>query len=281
MILQYGDDRNPVTVYVYRSAFPNPALWFERTRLAMNANVGSGRNAVDPRTVTVGGGTAPNGLREDIALPSGGFRATSVTIAQAGQWLVKVRVSSADLDLPGVTARMDRVLAALRFANASAPHPLRLPPPCSDANRMSGERIARGDEAMLAEALPAMLMGEAEARGDGGLAADPAAWCRDATQVPAQYGTVYRARDGSGWITLLADSGRAVRAVTTALPDLPTNGRAALLATTPATTSLVAMFGALPHPDSGTPIGIPVAAGAAEGMISIGTGEPQRAPPKN
>lgn len=281
VILQYGDERNPVTVYVYRSAFPNPALWFERTRLAMNANVGSDRNAVDPRTVTVGGGAAPNGLREDIALPSGGFRATSVTIAQAGQWLVKVRVSSADLDLPGVSARMDRVLAALRFANASAPHPLRLPPPCGDDNRMSRQAMVVADEALLAAALPALLSSEAEARGEGGLAADPAAWCRDTTEVPVEYATVYRARNGSGWVALLADSGRAVTGAQIDLPDMPRTGRAAVLANTPAGTSLVSLFAALPHPDIGAIVGIPVAAGAAEGLMSIGQGEPARAPPKN
>src|SRR5687767_7009028 len=39
VILQYGSGTEPVTLYIYRSAYPNPALWYERTRRAMNANV--------------------------------------------------------------------------------------------------------------------------------------------------------------------------------------------------------------------------------------------------
>jgi len=281
VIAQLGSGATPVTLYVYRSAYPNAALWFERTRLAMNANVGSDERRAEPSAITIGGASAPNGLREDIALSGAPLRATSVAIIQAGQWLVKARISSSELDLPAVSARMDQLLGALRFASMPAPHPLRVPQPCSDSNRMSGEPVTEMNEEILASALPSLIMSEAAARGSGGLAVDPSAWCRDATQVPLQYGTVYRARDGGAWVTLLADSGRAVSAMRTDLPELEQTGRAALLANMPGGTSLIALFSDLPHPDRGTPAGIPVAAGAAQGMMSVGFGGPGESRGKN
>ena len=277
MIVQLGSRDTPVTLYVYRSAYPNAALWFERTRLAMNMNVRSPEQGVAPRTITIGGASAPNGLREDIAIPGGRYRATSVAMVQAGEWLVKARVSSTRLDLAGVSARMDQLLGALRFANMPAPHPLRVPTACTEANAMSGRPVTDLNEELLAAALPTVVAGETAARGQGGLAANPSAWCRDTTQVPVGYATVYRARDGSGWVSLLSDSGRAISAMRN---ETPGPAGAALLAATPSATSLVAIFADLPHPEAGTVAAIPVAVGQAQGLVSVG-GPPRQSTPKN
>lgn len=270
VILQLGNRRTAVTLYVYRSAYPNPALWFERTRLAMNENVGAGGLEAAPRSFTLGGASAPNGLREEIALPGG--RATGVAIAQIGEWMVKLRVTSDQLDAAAVGRRMDQVLGALRFARPTpAPVPLVVPQLCPEANAMAGQRITDVDEEAVAAVLPAALTGERHARGSGGLAAEPQSWCRDTTQVPNRYATVYRQRNGNGWVALLADSGRAVSAY---LVDVPGRVRATVLASTPAATEIVALYGAMPNPNDGVPAGLPVAAGMARGMISVGPGDP-------
>ena len=148
-----GSDRELVTLYVYRSAFPGAALWFERTRFAMRANLGAPTDAVAPRSFTLGAGTAPNGLREEIDLPAGGrWRATTVAIAQYGEWMVKARITSSEADAAALARRMDLLLAALRFpAAAPAAHPLTVPTPCTDANAMRGRvRAPSGEDSAMA-----------------------------------------------------------------------------------------------------------------------------------
>jgi hypothetical protein len=270
VILQYGDRRTPVTVYVYRSAFPNPALWFERTRLAMNQNVGAG-GTVAPRSFTLGDAPAANGLREEIDVGGGSIRATAVAIAQAGEWIVKVRVSSAELDRNGVARRMDQILGAIRFARPiPAPAPLLVPQPCTDTVRMEGRRVDPNAAGALAEGTMMGIVAYGQARGHSGLTAEPAAWCREtATQLPTQFGTLYRERDGGGWVALLGDSGRGVAAFRF---DLPGSTRSGVYVSSPASTQVAAVFEGLPHPDSTIAETLPIVTGEARGIAEIGVG---------
>lgn len=272
VILQYGFGDTLVTFYVYRSAYPNAAIWFERTRLAMNTNVGSGGTAAAPRPFTFGGASAPNGLREEIALS--GNRATAVAIAQVGEWLVKARITSASLDRDAVSARMDQLLGAVRLAGpVPAPLPLAVPALCGDDVRMRGDRIGNLRESDTAAALMAAVLGDAEARGRGGLAGEPQSWCRVArTEVPNEFGTVYRRRDGNGWVVLLGDSGKAAAALAL---DAPGRARAGLIAVTPGSTQAVAVYEGIPDPDQAVPVALPVVVGQATGMAQISTSGPE------
>ncbi|HEX8193109.1 MAG TPA: hypothetical protein VF552_09430 [Allosphingosinicella sp.] len=267
VILQYGIEGTVVTVYVYRSAYPNAAMWFERTRLAMNQHVGADAVAAAPRSFTLGGASAPNGLREEIALPGG--RATGVAIAQIGPWMVKLRVTSERLDRAAVAERIDRLLAAFRFANpAPAPHPLTVPAPCGSGERMRGERLRNLNERNLAAAsvVGLVALGHARAAG-GGLAAEPSLWCRvTQTGLPVQYGSLYRLREGSGWVALVGDSGRAAAA----LPNLvPGDVRAVLFASTPSSTQVVAAYDGMPDPDQAIPVALPVVVGQTQGVVEL------------
>ncbi|HEY0013752.1 MAG TPA: hypothetical protein VGB79_12975 [Allosphingosinicella sp.] len=269
VVLSYAGEHTPVTVYVYRSSYPNAAIWFERTRLAMNMLVGAGGEAANPRTFTLGGASAPNGLREEIALPGG--RATGVAIAQAGEWLVKVRMTSDRLDRAGLAERMDRIVGAIQFARPiPAPHPLAVPSPCGgDGAAMRGRRIGNVDSRTLAAASAYGLVAFGEARGMSGLAAEPTAWCRvSGMAVPPQYGSLYRRRDGKGWVALLGDAGRAA----TAGPiEAAGDARAALYVSTPASTQVVAVYDGMPGMAEGIAAAIPVVLGRARGIAEIGT----------
>jgi hypothetical protein len=276
VILQYGDRSTPVTVYVYRSAYPNAAIWFERTRLAMNQNVGSGSAAANPRAFTFGNAPAPNGLREEISLAGGG--ATGVAIAQAGMWIVKVRITSPQLDRAQVSERMDRLLAAAVFARPiPAPHPLTVPGPCDgDGPNMRGERLRNLDSRAQAAAAVFGIVGYGEARGTRGLAAEPTAWCRvTRTSLPVQYGSVYRRRDGTGWVALIGDAGRAAAGGPV---DLPGEARGILYASTPVSTQIVAVYDAIPGPDAAIELALPVVVGQARGIAEVGGEAPRQAP---
>jgi hypothetical protein len=267
VIAQLGNGDTPVTLYVYRSAFPNPALWFERTRLAMNDHVGAGARDAAPRSFTLAGAPAPNGLREEIALPGG--RATGVAIAQIGEWMVKLRITSNRLDVAGVTARMDQLLGALRFARpATSSLPLTVPGPCEGGLPMRGEQVRNVTPELLAGAAVFGVVGDAEARGHSGLAADPASWCRVvATQLPARFGSLYRRRDSTAWVALLGDSGRSASSMAS---DLPGRAQAYVFASSPASTQIVAVYDTVPDPDAAVPAAIPVVVGQARGLVEVG-----------
>ncbi|HYD13871.1 MAG TPA: hypothetical protein VEC11_13565 [Allosphingosinicella sp.] len=261
VFVQFGTEQEPVTVYVYRSAWPNVALWFERTRLAMNVNVGSGEAAVEPRSFTLGASPAPNGLREEIALPAGGrFRSTAVAMAQYGEWIVKVRITSANLDQAGVRAKMDRLLASIQLpGTVPAPHPMRVPGLCPDDGNFTGRALTSSD--LNAGAGAALRLAAAEARGRGGLAANPDGWCRARAPMPSQLGTLYHRRDGRGWTALLSDAGIGIAAYPIDLPDAD---GAATFAVNPGMTGLVQIFDHVPPPQSALEAGIQVLVGRAQ-----------------
>lgn len=265
---QYGTPDEPVTVYIYRSAYPNVALWFERTRRAMNANLRSGEIDAAPRSFALAGG-APNGLREEFDLPTGGrFRSTAVAMAQVGEWIVKVRITSASLDRAAITSRMDALLAAMRLPEErSAPHPLLLPQACSD-NLSLDFRPVRGDrEADAAAAAEAGATEFAEARGFGGLAAEPLDWCRSTGPLDA-HGATYRRRDGSAWVVLLGDSGIAVTGRPTRSGD---SEGAATFASTPSWTRVAGVYESLPSPEQAVDPAVPVLLGQTPGLSEVTT----------
>lgn len=281
VILQYGTSDTVVTLYVYRSAYPNPALWYERTRIAMAESVGSEGVSAEPRRFTLGDAPAPNGLREEFDLPRGSgqmrMSATGVAIAQAGEWLVKVRISSRELDRAGIAARMDALLGAIRLTRpAGTVLPLTVPGACDGGLPMRGERIGNVTSEALAGAAVFGMVGYIQARGHSGLAAEPAAWCRvTATELPALYGSLYRRRDGTGWVALLGDSGRAAASLPS---DVPGQSQAFVFASSPASTQVVAIYDAVPDPDSALAAAIPVVVGQQRGMIEVGTQAPGGSP---
>jgi len=276
VVLQLGDANDAVTLYVYRSAFPNPALWFERTRLAMRVNVGAPVDNVAPRSFTLGNASAPNGLREEIAIPPGNrFRSTAVAMAQNGEWMIKLRITSTTLDLAGITARMDGLLAAIGLpAGAPAPLPLVVPAPCPEANAMRGRQRPQSMENALLGVL-AILEAHNDARGLSGLAAEPANWCRETSRFPAEQVAVYRRRDGKVWTALLGDAGLAVSAYMSADPQLP---GAMTYAANPSVTGLALVYDAMPAPNEAVEPALPFLVGRAQSSVSINASENRREP---
>ncbi|MDQ8755514.1 hypothetical protein RCO27_04665 [Sphingosinicella sp. LHD-64] len=273
VMIQFGTDQEPATLYIYRSAYPNPALWFERTRLAMNTNVGSGGAEAVPRSFTLRSGTAPNGMREEIELPAGGpFRTTAVALAQLDEWIVKVRVTSSGLDRAGISARMDTLLDALRLPAArAAPHPLQLPALCTDDVSLSGVPASGDRDAVLAGAMATGMTEFAEARGFGGLAAEPDAWCRETTGLPSRLGSAYRRRDGSAWVALVGDSGMAVSGRGLA----PAGQGAATFASTARSTRVAEVYDDLPDLMTALNAAAPVLIGRSPGLVEISVGDTQ------
>lgn len=283
IILQYGDDQagEPATLYLYRSTFPNPALWFERTTAAMQINMRGLGDKLAPATFTLGGGATPNGLRMVVALPPGAhFKTTGVAMAQVGEWMLKFRVTSRSLDEAGVTKRLDALIAAVHFSDPiPTPHPLTVPSNC-ESEGFDGGQIITGP--IQNEATAAALMEGvailAAARGQSGLAAAPGEWCRAASNFPPAYVSVYRRRaEPSEWVMLFGDAGLSMVGhsfeVTTAVPSMKkSKAKAALFVNRLDATHVVALYDAIPYADAAAKIGLPVLIGQAGGMLSIGFG---------
>lgn len=273
---QLGAEPEPVTVYVYRSPYPNAALWFERTWAAMQVNIpGLAGTASSPTTFALGGG-APNGLRQSVALPAGlRYRTTGIAFAQVGSWLVKLRVTSGTLDIAGVDRRLDEIMRALTLPPAKdAPNPLITPAACDTALKAKGKRIVRNIEEETAPALVEGILVYAGARGSSGLAAKPADYCRAATRLPAAVASLFRARNGGEWVLLLGDAGMSMTSRTLQLAGLTGHkgkAKAALYANSVTNTQLVALYDGLPDPEASLAIGMPVVLGQAPGMVAIST----------
>ena len=207
--VQLGDGQTAVTFFVYRAAYPNVALWYDRARSALNVNFRLS-GAGSPRPFALAGASAPNGLREELDLPEGRARATAIALAGYGEWLIKMRITSAALGREEVTRLMDALLAGiLPGATASSPL-LSLPENCPANVSFNSRPLRERAGPALAQGLQSL---EAAVRGRSGLAADPVSWCRMRTDLPASTYGVFGRRDNGGWVVLLGDAGAAMTAL--------------------------------------------------------------------
>lgn len=268
-IIQYGTDDEPVTLYVYRASFPNPALWFDRTLAAMRTNVGS-FDTPTPQPFTLGTGTAPNGLRAAFPVTGQRWKATAVAIAQHGEWLVKARATSSTLDAAGTARRLDALLGAVTFANVQrAALPLTDPAPCTAAASFSGKQKSSAELRAAGAVMGIVSFGSARGIGTGP-AAEPAKWCRQALDGPmASAASLYRSLDGKAWTMLLGDAGMAASAYD--FGDMRQQG-AGVYFTRTGPAMLAETYDALPPAELGAGAALAVLAGQKPALVTVGSG---------
>ncbi|MEP2736446.1 MAG: hypothetical protein ABJP34_09110 [Erythrobacter sp.] len=101
----WDSDRDTLAnLYLYRPGLAEASIWHDRALVALGASQTFGSEKVQgTRTAsfTPSGGEAESGILTIIAA-EGEFRSTSVAIYSAGDWLVKLRVSSRSLDPDGL-----------------------------------------------------------------------------------------------------------------------------------------------------------------------------------
>lgn len=284
-ILQFGSGNEPATVYLYRSSFPNPALWFPMTRAAMVINMhGLPPSQSDPIPLKVGGASAPNGLRWVTPLPeSARARATGVAIIQVGEWILKLRITSGTLDAAGVARRLDTLLAMIHFA-APLPQPLPLKTPDTCKNEAWDTGIIITDKANDEEMAAAMLGATNEmfaATGIYGLAKEPEKWCRDeSVSIPSGMISLYRSLSKPAhWVMFAGDSGITITAQSfeeyAKLSKDAKNlrAKAVLFTNNWAGTRVVGFFDNMPFPQSSIDLALPVAAGQRPALFSVSIGK--------
>ncbi len=114
---QYYDEetKTHLSIYIYRPGNPNSAIWFDRALMSIGARDIYGD--VDLEEMKVGsfvpnGGTVESG-QYAVIKPSGRFRSTAVSLYQAGEWLVKLRISSRELRVGPMETLLQSINGAL------------------------------------------------------------------------------------------------------------------------------------------------------------------------
>ncbi len=214
----YERGSDAITIYVYRNVSGAVPVWFDRA----SASVETRRDmygivtAAGPATAfTPPGQSVASGLMGAWSVTQPPYRGTGLALLPMGDWLVKVRYSSATLDGAGIAARLPAILAALTWPTglaAAAPGqpiadcttPLDFPKKAKlvrdeKSNMMSG---------LLGGMLQSMASDKlAEKDAPDTQAQKPATWCRD--PGPSPVGAVYR-RDAAldSYLLAFSDAGR-------------------------------------------------------------------------
>lgn len=194
------------SVFLFRTAVPEPALWFDRAAAAISAEPGYGLAGAPlpaPAPFARPGASAASGLRVSIDLPAGQFRSTGVAVAPLGDHLLKIKISARSLDRAALDALLTRFIEGLRWP---APQPgERAAAPVEPCGRPLSFRNARVVRAGMAEVLMDAVIGSVPPEGERQLPV----YCRE-PGATRDYG-VYRANGSrDSYLIALNDAGIAL-----------------------------------------------------------------------
>lgn len=203
-----ADQSEEISVYVYRATAGVPAVWFDAALRSVEARQNFGRfTRVDmPAPFIPPGQAAASGLRAGWTLSNGPYRSTALGIVPVGEWLVKLRFSSASSEAASLLWRLESAIAGLGWPAGAAAGIAALPVnECATPLKLSGDSKAAVEDgaAALLGALGVAAAGEAKKE------AVVAQWCRDAaikSPVP-----IYRpVGSDDRYLGSLSDSGHAL-----------------------------------------------------------------------
>jgi hypothetical protein len=194
------------SVFLFRTAVPEPALWFDRAAAAISFDPSYGLRGAPlpaPAPFARPGAAATSGLRVSVDLPTGQFRSTGLAVAPLGDHLLKIKISATSLDRAALDALLTRFIEGLRWP-APRPGERAAAPiePCARPLTLRNARIVRSG---MAEVLMDAVLGSAATEGERQLPV----YCRE-PGATRDYG-VYRA-DGSrnSYLIALSDAGIAL-----------------------------------------------------------------------
>lgn len=260
------------TVYVYRASQPNAALWFERAliALAQRPSMTGAATAGERFELATPGASASNALGQSFAVSFGDYRTTGLAIAQVGEWIIKIRISRPSADVGEMDALLRTFVGEIGYsgANAFEVHPLRLPADCGTMDVPDGAPVTANSDNRPAAVVEGLSV-YANARGAGGLAANPEQWCEVRLPNLALLANLYRSDEGfdGGWIMLIGDAGWSI--VSRRLTNPVENARFALFGNRTSDTTLISLFDGPAELGAALGFAQPVLTGAAQGLARI------------
>jgi hypothetical protein len=212
-------DGTYATVYLFRPAIADAAMWHERALLSIRPHETLGdpdHGSADTVTAALPEETVPTALLTVMPLTGKGWRSTGLAVFQLRDWLVKVRMSSPTLAPAELTARLQSLVAALDHAKADPSQGALAPmAPCAEALKFKSARRAGKPDigATLVAGLFAGSLAQAGVEGDDEAnefeSLPPNAYCRDEASQ-ADYGVYRRAGTSDGYTIAIADAGVSV-----------------------------------------------------------------------
>lgn len=202
------------TIYLFHPAIADVSLWFDRSQTALEKRdlfKNASPATADPVAFAVGGASATSSLRQVYATPAGQYRSTALMVAPVGDWIVSIRMSAKALTAEQLDARLEQVMAAIRWpkvvgTQAPAAVPLKV---CATALTFGKAKLAKPDGADL---LMSLMGSSLAAKKKAEATSEPtvhATWCRDG-EARTEYG-MYRPDSAPvSYVLALYDAGRVV-----------------------------------------------------------------------
>lgn len=143
-----------LSIYIYRPGQPEPSIWHDRAITALLYNTRMGPFDLDTLKVSTfvpSGGSAPSGIRS-VLEGAGDYRSTGTALYRAGDWLIKLRISSSRLPVEALDHELARILDGLPALEMISPTPAYSVAPCGSAPSFSnaGRMEEDGDSRMVA-----------------------------------------------------------------------------------------------------------------------------------
>lgn len=214
-ILFDGPDTSEViSIFVYREVANALPVWFDRARWAIETRpkvYGTPRWIENKLAFTPPGRANDAGLIA-IYMPSAGeYMSTGVAMVPLGEWLVKIRYSSAKTPPEALAEKIKGVLAALKWPSQLGDAATAMPvEPC--ATPLSVPERSKPVASSGASALLGAMMALPAGKKKGGPSnAAPPLWCRDDSIDPVA--NVYRSDAATNsYLIAISDAGRGIRA---------------------------------------------------------------------
>lgn len=243
------------TIYLFHPAIADVALWFDRSRTAIETR-DLFRNAApasaDPIAFAVGGSGSATSLRQVYATPGGGqYRSTALAVVPVGEWVVSVRMSAKTLTADQLDASLQQVIQAIRWPKPTATPTAATALPitgCATPLTFPKARQAKSNGADMLMALMGSSIAAKAKASDAPASAPPTIWCRDG-DGSTEYG-VYRSNASTnGYVMALYDAGRVINVYPSLMGQVDNSGTYSVsLTDVEGTVSSFPAFTAMPSP---------------------------------
>ncbi|MEM6475885.1 MAG: hypothetical protein AAF687_06935, partial [Pseudomonadota bacterium] len=200
-----------LTIYAYRPGNPNPAIWFDRTLVAINVR-SDDFGKIDLDDLKVGTFVPPGGSVESgqyaVTKVQGRAISTAAAIYRAGEWLIKVRISSERLNVGELETLTKSTLAGLPALEDVSDNPAYFVEQCSNTvNYSRAEPVARGGNEGMAAAL--MLASSLSGLDEDAGPSKPVRLCREGPRAK-EYNLFRPIDDSAGYTVAIGDAGSSI-----------------------------------------------------------------------
>ncbi|GAB5483264.1 MAG: hypothetical protein Pars92KO_30210 [Parasphingorhabdus sp.] len=207
-----ADQKDVLTLYLYRPAINDVPLWFETARQSLMVG-GFAQFAPELVTETVftpPGQLSTAGMVVSYSLTGSESKSTAIAMAPLNRWLLKVRYTSAKYDAQSLADEIPKIVSAVETGDIieQAPEALAVKP-CAKKLKLKS-KVKRFRPSLVDALIGGAITSTAEEeKSDPDKPAETVTYCRD----PGEYGrwTVFRANESkNSYILPLGDSGRAL-----------------------------------------------------------------------